>query len=67
MSDLADLAARAARHGFTLVRWHDPAHHPFNLESVVFVLRGPGRREVRVGSAANVERLLAALEAREAA
>ena len=61
MSTLDDLAKRANRHGFTLCRWHDEAD-PLGLESIVFALRRDAGREVRVGTARDVARLLDALD-----
>jgi hypothetical protein len=68
VSTILELAERAARLGFKLSRWHDPANHPFNPERVVFALRREGSSlDVRVGSARDVARLLDAIEEKAAA
>lgn len=61
---LEELAARAALLGFTLLRSHEDRHHPeLNPEVVCFALRKAGSSvDVRVGSLANLVRLLDALE-----
>jgi hypothetical protein len=55
-----DLAKRATRHGLTLCRLDDA--DPLALQSVVFALRRDAGREVPVGTATDVARLLDALD-----
>jgi hypothetical protein len=67
VSSVAELAERAARLGFRLCRWTDPAAHPLSAEPVTFALRAKNGRDVRVGSAQDVARVLDALEEKAAA
>jgi hypothetical protein len=62
VSTVAELAERAARLGFKLIRT-DPAAHPLSSQTVIFALRPKGgSRDVRVGDMQDVERLLDAID-----